>query len=52
MNSSEKLEYERLAGYHMGASMNGWNAPQQISIGGNQGGNINEIRIGFDQEEE
>ena len=34
------------------ASMNGWNAPQQISIGGNQGGNINEIRIGFDQEEE
>ena len=54
-NDKGKVSYEfngKVEAAKLLASMNGWNAPQQISIGGNQGGNINEIRIGFDQEEE
>ena len=34
------------------ASMNGWNAPQQIALTGKDGTKTNEIRIGFDNDTE
>ena len=33
------------------ASMNGWNAPQQVSVTGKDGVAMKELRIGFDDEE-
>ena len=53
-NDKGKVSYEfngKVEAAKLLASMNGWNAPQQISIGG-QGGNVNEIRIGFDSDNE
>lgn len=53
-NDKGKVSYEfngKVEAAKLLASMNGWNAPQQISIG-SQGGNVNEIRIGFDSDNE
>lgn len=54
-NDKGKVSYEfngKVEAAKLLASMNGWNAPQQISLSGKQGENINEIRIGFDDETE
>lgn len=50
-NDKGKVSYEfngKVEAAKLLASMNGWNAPQQIALTGKDGAKTNEIRIGFD----
>lgn len=52
-NDKGKVSYEfngKVEAAKLLASMNGWNAPQQIALTGKDGAKTNEIRIGFDDE--
>ena len=52
-NEKGKVTYEfngKTEAAKLLASMNGWNAPQQVSISGKNGEKANELRIGFDEE--
>ena len=52
-NDKGKVSYEfngKVEAAKLFASMNGWNAPQQIALTGKDGAKTNEIRIGFDDE--
>lgn len=52
-NDKGKVSYEfngKVEAAKLLASMNGWNAPQQIALMGKDGAKTNEIRIGFDDE--
>lgn len=54
-NDKGKVSYEfngKVEAAKLLASMNGWNAPQQIALTGKDGAKTNEIRIGFDDETE
>lgn len=54
-NDKGKVSYEfngKVEAAKLLASMNGWNAPQQIALTGKDGAKANEIRIGFDDESE
>jgi phage terminase small subunit len=54
-NDKGKVSYEfngKVEAAKLLASMNGWNAPQQIELTGKDGAKTNEIRIGFDDETE
>lgn len=54
-NDKGKVSYEfngKVEAAKLLASMNGWNAPQQIALTGKGGAKTNEIRIGFDDETE
>lgn len=54
-NDKGKVSYEfngKVEAAKLLASMNGWNAPQQIAFTGKDGEKTNEIRIGFDDETE
>lgn len=54
-NDKGKVSYEfngKVEAAKLLASMNGWNAPQQIALTGKDGAKTNEIRIGFDDEAE
>lgn len=55
INDKGKVSYEfngKVEAAKLLASMNGWNAPQQIAFTGKDGEKTNEIRIGFDDETE
>ncbi|MCF2583210.1 terminase small subunit [Bacteroides caecigallinarum] len=52
-NDKGKVSYEfngKVEAAKLLASMNGWNAPQQIALTGKDGAKTNEIRIGLDDE--
>ena len=52
-NDKGKVSYEfngKVEAAKLLASMNGWNAPQQIALTGKDGTKTNEIRIGFDND--
>lgn len=54
-NDKGKVSYEfngKVEAAKLLASMNGWNAPQQIALTGKDGAKTNEIRIGFDDDTE
>lgn len=54
-NDKGKVSYEfngKVEAAKLLASMNGWNAPQQIALTGKDGAKTNEIRIGFDDKTE
>nr|DAJ13091.1 MAG TPA: Terminase small subunit [Siphoviridae sp. ctYIp7] len=54
-NDKGKVSYEfngKVEAAKLLASMNGWNAPQQIALTGKDGTKTNEIRIGFDNDTE
>lgn len=54
-NDKGKVSYEfngKVEAAKLLASMNGWNAPQQIAFTSKDGEKTNEIRIGFDDETE
>lgn len=54
-NDKGKVSYEfngKVEAAKLLASMNGWNAPQQIALTGKDGAKTNEIRIGFDDDAE
>lgn len=54
-NDKGKVSYEfngKVEAAKLLASMNGWNAPQQIALTGKDGAKANEIRIGFGDESE
>lgn len=54
-NDKGKVSYEfngKVEAAKLLASMNGWNAPQQIALTGKDGSKTNEIRIGFDDDAE
>ncbi len=54
-NDKGKVSYEfngKVEAAKLLASMNGWNAPQQIALTGKDGVKTNEIRIGFDDKVE
>lgn len=54
-NDKGKVSYEfngKVEAAKLLASMNGWNAPQQIALTGKDGAKANEIRIGFGNESE
>ena len=54
-NDKGKVSYEfngKVEASKLLASMNGWNAPQQIALTGKDGAKTNEIRIGFDDDTE
>lgn len=54
-NDKGKVSYEfngKVEAAKLLASMNGWNAPQQIALTGKDGEKMKEIRIGFDDERE
>lgn len=54
-NDKGKVSYEfngKVEAAKLLASMNGWNAPQQIALTGKDGAKTNEICIGFDDDAE